>query len=100
MGVDDVELQVEGAFAAEEVEHPAKELGAIFENVHRYGAPNVVKRHRREQAQQPKAMVAMQVADEYVPKPRELQVVAMHTQLGALAAVYHHQVASHIKHLA
>ena len=45
-------------------------------------------------------MVAMQVADEDVIQPRELEFHAPHFKLGALAAVNHEQVVANVQHLA
>jgi hypothetical protein len=40
------------------------------------------------------------MADEDVVKAHELESHAAHTQLGALATINHHQVVSHVEHLA
>ena len=45
-------------------------------------------------------MVAVQMADEDVVEAHEFESHAPHAQLGTLAAVDHHEVVAHVKHLA
>lgn len=45
-------------------------------------------------------MIAVQVTDEDVVEAHRLDAHASHGQLGALAAVDHHQVVAHVQHLA
>lgn len=100
VGVDNVEAHLKGALAAKVVEHPREQVNAVLEGVYGQGVGAFQQRHGRYQSRQTEAVVAVQMADEDVVEAHELEPHASHAQLSALAAVDHHEVVAHVKHLA
>ena len=91
LGLYDVEAEVVGAFAAEEVEDALKQLCALGKGVDGDGAFDVVESHRGEQSGQSEAVIAVKMRYEYVVQSAVFQLHATHGELCALAAVNHHQ---------
>ena len=52
-----------------------------------------------DESEQPEAVVAVEVGDEDVVEPRELQPTLAQLQLGTLATIYHEKLVAHVEHL-
>ena len=100
VGIDNVETHLEGALAAEVVQHPLEQVRTVLEGVDCQRVGALQQGHGGYQSRQPEAVVAVQVADEYVVQAHQLEAHASDAQLRALAAVDHHQVVTHVEHLA
>ena len=50
-------------------------------------------------ANKTEAVVAMEVGDEDVVEPRELQLASTQLHLGAFATIYHEEFVAHVEHL-
>ena len=98
-GVDGVEAHLERQAFAKQVEHGAHEfLHGCRPMNHQFAQPSQ-HAQRRDQAWKPKAMIAMQVRDEDVVQPAELDMLVAHLYLRALPAIDHVKFVPQIDYL-
>ena len=89
LGVDHVEAHLVRQTLAEKVEDRSQEAVDPVRTMHHQVAGAPQHPEGRDQSRQPEAVVAMQVRDEYVPDPAELEPHAPDLHLRPFAAVDH-----------